>query len=275
MKSHLLLSTLAVAALVWSARSHATAADDAAPPRPLRILCYNIHWALGMDGKYDVARIAEVIKAAKPDLVALQEVDVGVKRSGRVHEVRRLAELTGMAARFGPTQHYEGGLFGNAVLTNLPILDVEIHPLPYTEATPELQTYPRGAIAVTVTAPDGKPLRFVSTHFQHNVAEDRVAEAVAINGLFAAEGDGLRTILAGDMNAKPDEEPIRILLERWTNATDDPPSPTVPVVNPTSRIDYIFYQPATAFRLKEARVIPEEMASDHRPVFAELDITGD
>lgn len=240
----------------------------------VRVLCYNIHWALGMDGKYDVGRIAEVIKAAKPDLVALQEVDVGVKRSARVHEVRRLVELTGMAGRFGPTQHYEGGLFGNAVLTSLPILDVEIHPLPYTEATPKLQTYPRGAISVTVTAPDGKPLRFVSTHFQHNVPEDRTAEAEAINGLFAADGDGLRTILAGDMNAKPEEDPIRILQRRWTYAGDDPPSPTVPVVNPTARIDYIFYRGAADFRLKEARVVPEEMASDHRPVFAELELTG-
>src|SRR5688572_2476882 len=219
----------------------ASTAVRAAPgqERSVRVLSYNIHWALGMDGRYDVGRIAEVIKAAKPDLVGLQEVDVGVKRSARVHEVRRLAELTGLAGRFGPTQHFEGGLFGNAVLTSLPILDVEIHPLPYTEATPKLQTYPRGAIAVTVTAPDGKPLRFISTHFQHNMSEDRAAEAKAINGLFASEGDGLRTILAGDMNAKPDEEPIRILLQRWTNAADDPPSPTIPVVNPTSRIDYI------------------------------------
>ncbi len=258
-------STSVARSAVHSAGGHAAS---------VRVLCYNIHWALGMDGKYDVGRIAEVIKAAKPDLVALQEVDVGVKRSARVHEVRRLAELTGMAGRFGPTQHYEGGLFGNAVLTGLPILDVEIHPLPYTEAAPKLQTYPRGAIAVTVVGPDGKPLRFVSTHFQHNVPEDRTAEAEAINGLFAADGDGLRTILAGDMNAKPDEEPIRILRRHWVYAGDDPPSPTVPVVNPTSRIDYIFYRGAADFRLKEARVVPEETASDHRPVFAELELAG-
>lgn len=252
----------------------ALAAPDApaGPAGSLRILCYNIHYGQGMDGVYDVARLAEVIKAAKPDLVALQEVDVGVKRSGRVHQAQRLGELTGMAVRFGPSQHFEGGLFGNAVLTRLPILDVQIHPLPYTEATPERTTYPRGAIAVTVTAPDGKPLRFVSTHFQHNVPEDRVAEALAINELFAAGDEGPRTVLAGDMNAKPDEEPVRLLLERWTNATDDPPSPTVPVVNPVSRIDYIFFRPAVAFRLREARVIAETMASDHRPVFAELEI---
>ncbi|MFT5466518.1 MAG: endonuclease/exonuclease/phosphatase family metal-dependent hydrolase [Verrucomicrobiales bacterium] len=260
---------LALAALLPIA---AVAQDTNEEPKPLRILCYNIHWCLGMDGEYDVERIAKVIKDTKPDLVALQEIDVGVKRSGRVHEAQKLAELTGMAVRLGPTQAYEGGLFGNAVLTNLPILDVAIHPLPYTESTPELVTYPRGAIAVTVEGPDGQPLRFVSTHFQHNVHEDRVAEAKAINALFAADGDETPTILAGDINAKPEDEPVQQLLTRWTNATNDPPAPTVPSKDPKSRIDYIFYRPAASFKMLEAKVIDEPMASDHRPVFAILEL---
>ena len=83
--------------------------------RALRVLCYNIHFGQGNDGVYDLKRLASVITSVKPDLVALQEVDVGVKRSGRVHQARRLAELTGMAVRYGPTQHYQGGLYGNAV----------------------------------------------------------------------------------------------------------------------------------------------------------------
>lgn len=238
------------------------------PPHVLRVLCYNIHYGQGNDGRYDLERLAEVIAKTKPDLVALQEVDVGVKRSGRVHQARRLGELTGMAVRFGPTQHYEGGLFGNAVLTRLPILDVAIHPLPYTESTPERVTYPRGAIAVTVRGPDDRPLRFVSTHFQHNVPEDRVAEAEAINALFAAENDLMPTVLAGDINATPDAEPVRVLLERWTHAMDDAAAPTVPSQVPTSRIDYIFFRPASRFRVSVAEVIAEPTASDHRPVFA-------
>jgi endonuclease/exonuclease/phosphatase family metal-dependent hydrolase len=245
----------------------------AAEPAGLRVLCYNIHYGQGTDGQYDLQRLAAVINQAKPDLVALQEVDVGVKRSGRVHQARRLAELTDMAVRFGPTQHYEGGLFGNAVLTRLPILDVVIHPLPYTESTPQRVTYPRGAIAVTVRGPDGKPLRFISTHFQHNVAEDRIAEAKAINQLFGQD-DQLRTILAGDMNAAPGTEPIRELLKVWTNATDEPPSPTAPSVNPTSRIDYIFSRPAGPFRVSEATVIPEPVASDHCPVLAVFELSA-
>ncbi|MCP4885823.1 MAG: endonuclease [Planctomycetaceae bacterium] len=242
-----------------------TAADDT-----FRVLCYNIHYGQGTDGKYDVERLANVINQTQPDLVALQEVDVGVKRSGRIHQARQLAEQTGMAVRFGPTQHFEGGLFGNAVLTRHQILDVAIHPLPYSESTPEKTTYPRAAIAVTIRAPSGQPLRLISTHFQHNVPEDRVAEAQAINGLFATDNEKIPTILAGDMNAQPQAEPIQILRKQWKVVLNDPPAPSAPATTPRSRIDYIFYRPSNAFRLIKTNVVNEPIASDHRPVFAEL-----
>lgn len=256
-----------VIAVTASYASTATAAE----PTRLRVLCYNIHYGQGMDGKYNIERLAGVINKLKPDLVALQEVDVGVRRSSRVHQARKLGELTGMAVRYGPTQHYQGGLYGNAVLTRLPVLDVAIHPLPYTEATAERVTYPRGAIAVTVRTRNGKPLRFISTHFQHNLAEDRLAEAKAINKLFGSDPD-LPSILAGDMNATPDSLPIQELLKLWTNASDKPASPTAPSQKPRARIDYIFYRSTSSIKLIDASVIDESMASDHRPVFAVLEV---
>jgi len=258
--------TIPVILLAAGALSPSGAVADSG--QTLRILCYNIHYGQGTDGKYDVERLARVISRTQPDLVALQEVDVGVKRSGRVHQARRLGELTGMAVRYGPTQHYQGGLYGNAVLTRLPVLDVHIQPLPYTAATPEKTTYPRGAIAVTLKGRNGMPLRFISTHFQHNLAADRLAEAVAINEHFAGPADALPTILAGDMNATPDSEPVRRLLTRWSHATDDPTVPTAPSRNPRSRIDYIFYRAAPHLKLTRSEVIAEEIASDHRPVLA-------
>ena len=241
-------------------------------PATLRVLCYNIHFGQGMDGEYNVARLAEVIKKHKPDLVALQEIDVGVERSGREHQIRMLGKMTGMASRYGPTQHYQGGLYGNGVLSRLPILDVAIHPLPYTEATKEKVTYPRACIAVTVRGPEGRPLRFISTHFQHNVSEDRLAEAKKINQLFAGKGGNIPTILAGDMNATPDSDPMKELHKHWTNAMNDPPAPTAPSRKPRSRIDYILFRPAKSFRLLETKVIAEEMASDHRPVLAVFEL---
>jgi endonuclease/exonuclease/phosphatase family metal-dependent hydrolase len=249
----------------------ASAADD--KPQTLRILCYNIHYGQGNDKVYDIPRLAEVIKAHNPDLVALQEIDVGVERSGRVHQIQELGKLTGMAARYGPTQHYQGGLYGNGVLTKLPILDVSIHPLPYSESTEKKTSYPRAAIAVTVKGPDGKPLRFISTHFQHSAfEEDRIAEAGAINKLFAGKDDNIPTILAGDMNAKPDSPPMTILHKRWTNAIDKDATFSSPSYGPKYRIDYILYRPAPAFRVIETKVIDERMASDHFPVFAILEL---
>lgn len=231
----------------------------------LRVLCYNIHYGQGTDGVYDVPRLAEVIRRTKPDLVALQEVDVGVKRSDRMHEARMLGELTGMAVRFGPTQHYEGGLFGNAVLTRLPILDVHIQPLPYSESTPERTTYPRGATAVKVRTDTGREITFVSTHFQHNVEEDRVAEAHAVNSFFAS--DSGTWILAGDINAVPGSEPVTILESKWTNAIDAEAAPSAPAGQPRSRIDYIFYR-GPGLQLISSEVVAEPVASDHRPVLA-------
>lgn len=234
----------------------------------LRILCYNIHYGQGNDGVYDLERLAAVIKAVDPDLVALQEVDVMVRRSGQVHQAEELGKLTGLDVYYGPTQHFEGGLFGNAVLTKLPVSRVWIQPLPYTEATPELTTYPRGFVAVTVKTPGGKDVRVVSTHFQHNVEADRVAEAEAVNRYLAVESEKIPTILAGDINATPDSEPMKMLHSKWTNAIDPEAAPTVPSKDPKSRIDYILYRQGDPFEIVETKVIPEAMASDHRPVFA-------
>ncbi|MDA1232256.1 MAG: endonuclease/exonuclease/phosphatase family protein [Planctomycetota bacterium] len=252
--------------LIFSLAARAVIAED---PATLRVLSYNIHYGQGNDGEYNLERLANVITATKPDLVALQEVDVGVKRSGRIHELRDLGKLTLLAARFGPTQHYEGGLFGNAVLTNLPIQDVHIQPLPYTEATAELTTYPRGAIAVTVKLANGESLKFISTHFQHNVAADRIAEAEAINDYFAV--DTMTSILAGDMNAVPGSEPIVILEEKWKNAIDPTAAPSAPSSNPQSRIDYVFHR-GESLKLISSEVIAEPLASDHCPILAVFQI---
>lgn len=247
----------------------AMAADEA--PK-LRVLCYNIRHGKGMDDKFDIERIAGVIRQQKPDLVALQEVDVGVERSGREHQVRRLGELTGMASRFGPTQAHQGGLVGNGVLSRLPVLDVEIHPLPYSPWTREHKTYPRGAIAIMVKMPDGQPLRFISTHFQHVLPEDRVAQAKRMNELFAAEGNDTPAILAGDLNALPDSEPMAELHRLWKNAMNQPPKPSAPSPEPHSRIDYILYRPAGALKLLSSEVIDETEASDHLPVLSVFEL---
>jgi len=137
------------------------------------------------------------------------------------------------------------------------------------EASAERTTYPRGAIAVTVKLPYGESLKFISTQFQHNVPEDRVAEAKAINEHFA--DDTVTSILAGDMNATPGSEPIVILEQKWKNAIDPAAVPSAPSSNPQSRIDYVFHR-GESLKLISSEVIAEPLASDHCPVLAVFQI---
>lgn len=87
-----------------------------------------------MDGKVDLERIAGVIRGAKPDIVALQEVDRMVPRSGEVDQLAKLAELTELSGRFGKSIPLAGGAYGNAILTRLPVVAHEVMALPGAEA---------------------------------------------------------------------------------------------------------------------------------------------
>ena len=90
-------------------------------PAELRVLTYNIHHGEGVDGKFDLRRIAEVIKSASPDLLALQEVDQGTARASGVDQPAELARLTGMEVVFGRNIEFEGGGYGTALLSRLPV----------------------------------------------------------------------------------------------------------------------------------------------------------
>src|SRR3954471_1724473 len=96
----------------------------------LRVMTYNIHAARGLDMRVrsggspaGVARIAEVIKSANPDLVALQEVDVGRARSGAMDMAEELAKQTGMEMRFVPCIEEGTERYGICTLSRLPFLE--------------------------------------------------------------------------------------------------------------------------------------------------------
>ncbi|MCA1594508.1 MAG: metal-dependent hydrolase, partial [Acidobacteria bacterium] len=78
----------------------------------LMVATYNIHTGIGMDKKLDLARIARVIKETRADIVGLQEVDRGVKRTGGIDEIAELARLTGMDYAFAHNLDYQGGQYG-------------------------------------------------------------------------------------------------------------------------------------------------------------------
>ncbi len=259
----------AAALAVLAAGLTAVAASQSpAPPVPrVRVLSYNIHHAEGVDKVLDLERIARVISAAQPDLVALQEVDRRATRSRGIDQPAELGRLTGLGAVFGPNIPLQGGDYGNAVLSRWPIARYENHRLPNTDAGEQ-----RGVLEVHLEAPVTRaPIVLWATHFDHrsNDAERR-ASAQAIEARLLRQLDR-PALLVGDLNDVPASPTLRLLGTMWTRSNTDI-LPTIPVGKPARQIDYVLYRPANRWRVIETRVLDEAVASDHRPFLAVLDL---
>ena len=159
-------------------------------PVRLRILSWNIHHGEGVDGKLDLERIAAVIRGLKPDIVALQEVEVGSSRTNRVDQPAELARMTGLTSVFQQNIEFRGGGYGNALLSRLPVLSTNRLSLPNHDNGEQ-----RGALSVQLRLPDRTdPLTFICTHLDHR-SDDRErrdsAEAIerGLRSWFAGEGE--------------------------------------------------------------------------------------
>lgn len=226
------------------------------PPHEIRILTWNLHHGVGEDDKLDLKRIAAVIQAQKPDLVALQEVDKNCRRSGNVDQTAELAKLTGMHGTFGKAMDLGEGEYGQAILSKTEIKQTQIHRLPG-------EGEPRIAFEATQSI-DGKPLRFVTAHlsFESDAGRSKQIEAL-ISALSAHE---MPTVLAGDFNDVPGSAAMKLLSPKWQAVAKNGPGLTHPAKEPTTEIDHIFLQ---GFEAKgKAEILPEAVASDHRPVMA-------
>jgi endonuclease/exonuclease/phosphatase family metal-dependent hydrolase len=240
--------------------------DGGSTPLRLRVLSYNIHHGEGTDGKFDLERIARVIRAQGPDLVALQEVDVKTRRSGGVDQAAELGRLTGMRVTFGRAIDYEGGQYGQAILSRVPPEDFKLHVLP---GDPQREQRAAVASRVRPWGKNGPRVRFVGTHLHHLDETDRLAQAAELNKRFT--GDETPTVLVGDLNARPDSRTMATLLAHWQDASAGSAGDTFPAGAPDRRIDYILLRPTGAWRVVESRVVEEPVASDHRPVAATLE----
>jgi endonuclease/exonuclease/phosphatase family metal-dependent hydrolase len=247
--------------LVWA---------DLNPSQPLRmrVMSYNIHHGQGTDGKIDLERIARTIRSIEPDLVALQEVDDDVPRSNRISQIDELRNHTDMSGTFIGCISLNGGDYGNAMLGRWLGENVG-----HSEDLPNLDKGEKRCLNNKEVQPTKKhqPFYFLYTHFDHRPKEDsRLASAKFINKWVKEHGD-TPMILAGDFNSVPDSETQKELLKTWTR-TNKEPLPTVPVEKPSHQIDYIFVKPANRFRIIKTEVLPEAVASDHRAIWAEVEL---
>ncbi len=240
------------------------------PPQAVtvRVLTYNIHHGEGVDGRVDLERIAGVIRRAEADLVALQEVDRGVGRSGRVDQPARLAALTGMQVVFEKNIDVQGGAYGNAVLSRFPVERYRNHHLP--RIPPNEQ---RGLLKVHVQHGEYE-IVFLATHLDHQVDDGERVACVKVIGDLVAQWTGRPVIVAGDFNDRPVS---RVMADASVFLQDiagqgGGSEPTYPAPEPTRRIDYVLHNRHPALKCVEHRVLPEPVASDHRPVLAVFEI---
>ena len=230
----------------------------------VKILTYNIHHANppSTPGKIDIEAIAKVINDSKADIIGIQEVDINVSRSEMVNQAEKLAELTGTEYFFSKGIDLEKGYYGVLILSKHKIVGKRRYDLPMP-----VKSENRSLAIVDVELPGGKTISLANTHLDLK-EENRIAQAEFINELGELYKKPL--VLVGDLNAKPDSKPIKILEEYFVRNTTSN-QPTSPNVNTKNEIDYIMVLKNREFNWKTYQVIKEEYASDHLPLLAEIE----
>jgi len=257
---------------------HRIASLSASQTVSLRVMTYNVHSCFGTDGRLSLARIARMIASCNPDLVALQEVDVGRMATGQVDQAARLARELEMDYTFHPSVVSGSECYGNAILSRVPIRVRRAGLLPVLAGAPQWE--PRGVVWVTVETEEFR-LQLFATHLGLNRRERQlqVASLLGPDWLSHPECDG-PVVLCGDFNAHSTALIYRQLTARFRDAqtavANQRPRNTWFSHYPLLRLDHLFVSPELVVRSVQ---VPDtylaRVASDHRPVIVDLEINAD
>ncbi len=252
----------------------------AAPRRPriagdrgLRLMTYNVHGCVGMDGKLSPERIARVVAEHAPDVVAVQELDVGRSRSGWIDQAQAIARYLEMEFHFQPALSVEEELYGNAVFSTRPMRLIRADRLPGPGGLGQLE--PRGALWVAVEV-GGSEVHIINTHLGLLSGERRVqAEALLGSDWLGGMDDVIARILCGDFNALPASSAYRRLSahlrDAQTMVEKQRPRKTYFGRYPTARIDHVFVGPGIeVLGVKVPSAHRARVASDHLPLVVDL-----
>lgn len=250
--------------------------------RVLRVMTYNVHSCLGVDGRLSPQRIARIIARYQPDVVALQELDVQRSRSGGVDQAAQIANYLCMEYQFHPAIHLEEERYGDAILTRLPmkVVKKDILPGPPPNASRRFNPAadePRGAVWVEIEL-GGTTVQIINTHLGLGKAE-RLRQVDALLGpdwLSHPRCKGPR-ILVGDFNALPNSAECkrltRHLHDAQLHAPNHRPQGTFFSRMPQMRLDYIFVERHLKVRnIQIPRTELTRQASDHLPLIADIQL---
>ena len=229
----------------------------------IRLMSYNIRNAKGLDNVTNYDRIANVIMEANPDIIGIQELDSVTGRSDGVDVLNVLSDMTLMYSTYAAAIDYDGGKYGIGILSKEKPINIIKVPLP-------CRREPRMLLIVEM---DG--YYFGNTHFSLN-AEDRIRAVEIIKSEIEKLDVDKPFFLVGDINATPESEVVQMLSNDFSSLVSNKQH-TYPADDPDKCIDYIFgYNGTESWSLlTDKGVIDEKIASDHRPLFADIRIHAD
>jgi endonuclease/exonuclease/phosphatase family metal-dependent hydrolase len=238
-----------------------------------RLMTYNTHGCGGMDGRVSPRRVARVIQGEMPDIVALQELDLGRRRSRAEDQAAIIARETGMQVEFCPTVTRGEEHYGHAFLSRWPMKVVKRARLPHDPAS--WWQEPRAAIWTRVEV-DEHVINVITTHLGLG-ARERVLQMEALLGREWIGGipPDEPVLLCGDFNMMPGSAPYRHALTRLSDvqliAPHHRPLSTFSSWHPMVRIDHVFASPH--FGPQKIIVVRNDLtrvASDHLPLMVDL-----
>jgi len=239
----------------------------------LRIMTYNVHGCVGMDGRLSPRRIAKVIFQYEPDVVALQELDVGRMRSGGHDQAVLIADILNMDHHFHASLHMAEEQFGDAILSAYPIRLIKKARLARESRFASLE--PRGVLWVEIDF-HGTSIQIMNTHLGLN-RKERLLHARELLG-----EDWLRhsrckdpVILCGDFNALSSSKVLNLFQNTLINAQRKAGrlrhSSTWFGRFPTVCIDHIFVgSECDVTHVEVGDSWLARLASDHRPLLIEI-----
>lgn len=221
----------------------------------LRVMSYNIKNA---DLGKKIPEIAADIRAEQPEIVCVQEVDSGVRRSKKKNILKELSEILQMQYCFFPAIPLQGGTYGIGILSRFPLENCTSTPLLIRDVD---EGRVLGSCEVTV---NGKTLTVLLTHLSYEDKQTRLAQFDYLQSVFA---NSAPAVLCGDFNVESFEEFSRINATA-VNTAETPFETFIGGGTPFTAIDNIY---CSADITLVSKKVCETSVSDHKPLLCELE----